>query len=130
MPSRRPNGKPRRVKVSGEPYIYERPGRHPRVFEIVWRDAERSQHVRTVNGGIMAARAERDRILGDRASGHTAAQPRLTFGRAARAWLDSLESRELRPETRAEYGRHVARLAGWHTRRLDSITAADLRKRH
>ena len=50
MPSRRPNGKPRRVKVSGEPYIYERPGRHPRVFEIVWRDAERTQHVRTVNG--------------------------------------------------------------------------------
>src|SRR5262245_21061661 len=75
----------------------------------------------------MAARTERDRIMGDRASGHTPAAARLTFGKAASAWLDSLESRELRTETRAEYGRHIARLSGWHTRRLDRITTGDLR---
>jgi integrase len=120
--------RPRRVKVPGEPYIYERPGREPRIFEIVWRDAERNQHVRKVDGGIMAARAERDRILGDRATGHTPAEPRLTFGKAANAWLESLQSREMREETRAEYGRHIARLSGWHTRRLNTITTADLRR--
>jgi hypothetical protein len=84
---------PRRVKVPGEPYLYERrsaAGR--RIFEVGWRDPDRRQHWRTVEGGLLAARAERDRILGARATGaQPAANPRLRFGEAAERWLADVE---------------------------------------
>jgi integrase len=119
--------RPRRVKVPGEPHIYERPGRKPRVFEIMWRDSSGRQHVRTAKGGIMAVRTERDRILGDRARGVTPAVPRLTFGTAATAWLEALELTGRDPKTVAERQRHVETvLSGWHTRRLDEIVARDV----
>ena len=54
-----------------------------RVFEIVWRDAERtSARPHGQRRSSWRRVPSDDRILGDRASGHTAAQPRLTFGRA------------------------------------------------
>jgi integrase len=122
--------KPRRVKVPREPYLYERrsaAGR--RVFEVGWRDPDRRQHWRTVEGGLLAARAERDRILGARASGgQPTANPRLRFGEAAEQWLAALEDRDLRSTTKADLERVVRRRLAprLHTCRLDSISADDL----
>jgi integrase len=122
--------KPRRVKVPGEPYLYERTnaaGR--RIFEVGWRDPDRRQHWRTVEGGLLAARAERDRILGARASGaQSTANPRLRFGEAAERWLAAVEERDLRSSTKADLTRlvRVRLLPRLHACRLDGITGDDL----
>jgi hypothetical protein len=101
---------------------------------VGWRDAERRQHWRTVEGGIMAARAERDRILGERAKGgQVQANPRLTFKQAADAYERSLDERcqqgrKMRAKTRDDYKRilrlHLRERFGG--RRLNQIDAEAL----
>jgi integrase len=120
-----------RKSVQGERYLYSRRNAAGKtIYEVGWRDSERGQHWRTVEGGIQAARAERDRILGDRASGKPVqANPRLTFTQASERYLAALGERveqgRMRPKTRDDYGR-VIRLhlrERFNTRRLNQIDA-------
>src|SRR5918992_804358 len=67
------------------------------VYEIGWKDRERKRHFKTAemiggqHAGLQQARAERDKILGKLAGGaQVQANPRLTYGQAADAWLATL----------------------------------------
>jgi integrase len=122
----------RRTKVPGaaNARLYQRTTADGHtVYEVMWRDQDRKQRFRTVEGGIMAARAERDRIVGAHAKGEQVqANPRLTFGEGARRLLESIDTRDLNERTKSNYRvvleRHL--LPRWHSRRLDSITGDDL----
>jgi integrase/recombinase XerD len=125
---------PRR-SVPGERYLYCRTNAAgAKVFEVGFRDADRRQHWRTVDGGIMAARAERDRILGERAKGgQVQANPRLTFKQAADAYGRSLDERceqgrKMRAKTRDDYKRILRRhlRERFGGRRLNQIDAQAL----
>jgi integrase len=78
----------------------------------------------------MAARAERDRILGAQAQcERVQANPKLRFREASDSYLTAFEARtELRESTRADTRRVVERhlLPRFHTRRLDGIEKADV----
>jgi integrase len=74
----------RRVNAKGE-----------EVYEVLWRDAAGAQRRRTVKGGITAARRLRNKLLSQRDEGATTpVDPRLTFGKAAAAYLVDLAHRE------------------------------------
>ncbi len=99
-------------------------------FEVGYRDSQGKQRWKSVVGGITAARAERDRILGDKASGkRVQPNPRLTFGQAADRWLAEQVS-DLRPTTQASYENsiRVHLRPRWGNRRLDYITVDDVAK--
>jgi hypothetical protein len=96
------NATPRRVRVPGDQNrnIYRRPDGK---LEIGYRDSLGKQRWQVVEGGISAARAERDTILGKRGKGlHIKPSPRLRFGEAAERWLAE-QVVDLRPSTQAFY---------------------------
>jgi integrase len=114
---------PRRARV--ERNIYRRAdGR----FEIGYRDSDGRQRWRVVDGGIMAARAQRDTILGAKGRGERVQpNPRLRFGDAADRWIAE-QVAGLREATQASYENSVRvhLKPRWRGRRLDSITPDDV----
>src|SRR3954454_5550105 len=96
MSSKQP--KPRRTRV--ERNIFKRADGK---LEIGYRDSSGKQRWKVVEGGITAARRERDKLLGAKAKGERVQpNPRLKFGEAADRWLAE-QVCELRPATRASY---------------------------
>ena len=113
---------PRRRRV--ERNIYTRPDGK---FEIGYRDSGGTQRWKVVAGGIMAARAERDSVLGAKGKGKIVQpNPRLRFGEAADRWLAE-QVVELRRSTRDGYRNSVEihLRPRWGRRRLDDITVDD-----
>lgn len=114
--------RPRRVRV--ERNIYKRAdGR----LEIGFRDSTGKQRWRTVQGGITAARAERDSILGAKGKGERVQpNPRLKFGDAADKWLAE-QVAELRPTTQASYRNAAVNhlKPRWGNRRMDHLSVDD-----
>jgi Phage integrase, N-terminal SAM-like domain len=114
---------PRRVRV--ERNIYRRTNG---VFEVGFKDSAGVQRWRTVQGGIMAARALRDELLARRGRGEAVpANPRLRFGEAADRWLHGPVA-DLRESTQAGYRNAVERhlCPRFGGRRLDAIGPDDL----
>ena len=113
---------PRRVRV--ERNIYRRPDGK---LEVGYRDSTGKQRWRVVNGGISAARAERDAILGAKGKGERVQpNPRLTFGDAADRWM--LEQvADLKPATQAIYRNAIENhlKPRWDRRRMDTIGVDD-----
>lgn len=114
---------PRRVSV--EKNIYKRADGK---FEVGYRDSTGKQRWTPVVGGITAARAVRDDVLGRKARGERVTpNPKLRFGEAADKWLAGPVA-SLRPATRDIYKSHVEN----HLRkrfgrdRLDAITGDDI----
>ena len=117
--------------------------RRARVERNIYRQAGRQRHVRftssatatlragsagSPSGGIMAARAERDDVLGRKGRGERVQpNPRLRFGEAADAWLAG-QVTELRPTTQAIYTNAIEThlRPRWGRRRLDAITVEDV----
>ena len=118
---------PRRERV--EPNIYRRVSTVGReVFEVGFRDSTGKQRWRTVDGGIAAARAVRNDLLGRKARHERISpNPRLRFGEAADAWLAGPVS-TLRSTTQAVYRNAVeAHLRPrWGRTRLDAISGDDV----
>jgi integrase len=120
------NATPRRVRVPGNQNrnIYRRPDGK---LEIGYRDSLGKQRWQVVEGGISAARAERDTILGMRGKGQNVKpSPRLRFGEAAERWLAE-QVADLRPSTQASY-RNAVRVhlePRWGRRRMDAIDVDD-----
>jgi integrase len=114
---------PRRIRV--ERNIYRRPSG---VYEVGFKDGGGKQRWRTVDGGIIAARAVRDELLARRAHGERVApDARLRFGDAANRWLAGPVV-DLRAATQACYRDAVAQhlLPRFATRRMDTISPDDL----
>lgn len=121
------NSSPTPRRTSVERNVYRRSdGR----FELGYRDSTGKQRWQVIDGGIMAARAERDAILGDKGKGkRVQPNPRLRFGEAADRWLAE-QVAMLRPTTQASYANSVEthlRLR-WGRRRMDSIDVDDAAK--
>jgi hypothetical protein len=98
------------------------------VFEVGFRDSAGKQRWRTVEGGIMAARAARDDALGRRGRGELLRpNPALSFGAAADGWLAG-QVADLRPATRALYESavRVHLRPRWERRRMDRIAVDDV----
>jgi integrase len=97
-------------------------------LEVGFKDGAGVQRWRTVEGGILAARALRDELLARRGRGERVApNPRLRFGEAADRWLAG-PVRDLRETTQAGYTNAIERhlRPRYSTRRLDSIGADDV----
>lgn len=113
---------PRRTRV--ESGVYVRPDG---AYEIGWRDAQGKQRWRKVNGRLKAARAALAEEHTRRGRGqHLAADPRLTFDRAADAWWDARVVK-LSDNTQSTYRqalRHVRPEFG--RRRMTDISATDV----
>jgi integrase len=113
----------RRVRV--ERNIYRRPSG---VLEVGFKDGAGIQRWRTVDGGIMAARALRDELLARRRRGDVVPrESRLRFGDAADLWLNG-PVLDLRQSTQAGYRNAVEQhlRSRYGKRKLDGITADDL----
>ena len=96
--------------------------RHP-TFEVGYRDSAGKQRWRTVEGGITAARAVRDDVLGRKGRGERVRpNPGLRFGDAAEAWLRG-QVADLRPATQQIYRSAVEThlRPRWGRRWLDAI---------
>ena len=123
------NGSPRRQRV--ERNIYRRTSAAGRtVYEVGYRDSAGRQRWKVVDGGITAARAERDDLLGRKGKGQTVQpNPRRRFEEAADRWLAE-QVAELRPATRAIYQSAVDThlRPRWGRKRLDTITVDDAAK--
>lgn len=121
------NATARRVRVERNIYRRRDASGHT-VHEVGYRDSAGRQRWRTVEGGITAARAARDDVLGRKGRGERVQpNPRLRFGEAADAWLAG-QVAELRPATQAIYSNAIEthlRLR-WGRRRLDTITVEDV----
>ena len=121
------NDRPRRERV--EHNIYRRAAANGRtVFEIGYRDSSGRQRWKTVDGGIMAARAARDDVLGRRGRGERIQpNPKLRFDEAADAWVKG-QVDGLRTATQAIYknalDNHLK--PRWGRRRLDLISVNDV----
>lgn len=117
----------RRVRV--ERNIYSRTGADGRTaFEVGYRDSHGKQRWKRVHGGITAARAERDAILGAKGKGEVVKpNPKLRFDDAADKWLTEQVS-NLRPATQSGYGSavNVHLRPRWGRRRLDTFTVDDV----
>jgi integrase len=114
---------PRRVRV--ERNIYRRASG---VYEVGFKDATGKQRWRTVDGGVMAARAVRDSLLTQRFRGERVSDNgRLRFGDAAGRWLEGPVV-DLRPATQSCYRNAVEQhlLNRFGSRRLDGIAPDDL----
>jgi len=122
-------GSARRRRERVEPNIYRRTAANGReVFEVGFRDSTGRQRWRTVEGGITAARAVRNDLLGRKARHErVSANPRLRFGEAADAWLAGPVA-TLRPATRAIYRNAVEShlRPRWGRTRLDAISGDDV----
>jgi len=121
------NATVRRVRVERNIYRRQDAGGHT-VHEVGYRDSAGRQRWRTVDGGITAARAARDDVLGRKGRGERVQpNPRLRFGEAADAWLVG-QVAELRPATRAIYSNAIEThlRPRWGRRRLDTITVEDV----
>lgn len=121
------NASARRARVERNIYRRRDASGHI-VHEVGYRDSTGRQRWRTVEGGITAARAERDDLLGRKGRGERVQpNPRLRFGEAADAWLAG-QVAELRPTTQAIYTNAVEThlRPRWGHRRLDSITVEDV----
>lgn len=117
---------PRRTRVAGQrnANIYQRADG---TLEVGFRDSTGRQRWRTIHGGVLAARAERDAILGAKGKGERVQpNPRLRFDEAADRWLAE-QVADLRESTRDIYRRSVDLhlRPRWGRRRLDSITVDD-----
>lgn len=124
-----PKSQSRRVRVEDDKNhnIYQRPDG---TLEVGYRDSTGRQRWQTVAGGVLAARAVRDDILGRKGKGERVLpNPKLRFGEAADAWL-SQQVVELRPATRDIYRNAIEThlRPRWGRRRLDSITPDDAAK--
>lgn len=116
---------PRRVRV--EPNIYRRSDGK---LELGYRDSSGTQRWKVIDGGIMAARKERDTIKGSKAKGENVQpNPKLTFGIAADKWLKDQVSL-LAPNTQASYRNSIEKHVRprWGNRRMDRITVDDAAK--
>jgi integrase len=121
------NATARRVRVERNIYRRQDAAGHT-VHEVGYRDSAGRQRWRTVDGGITAARAARDDVLGRKGRGERVQpNPRLRFGEAADAWLAG-QVAELRPATRAIYSNAIEThlRPRWGRRRLDTITVEDV----
>lgn len=121
------NASARRARVERNIYRRRDASGHI-VHEVGYRDSTGRQRWRTVEGGITAARAERDDVLGRKGRGERVQpNPRLRFGEAADAWL-ARQVAELRPATQAIYTNALEThlRPRWGHRRLDSITVEDV----
>jgi len=121
------NATARRVRVERNIYRRQDAGGHA-VHEVGYRDSAGRQRWRTVDGGITAARAARDDVLGRKGRGERVQpNPRLRFGEAADAWLVG-QVAELRPATQAIYSNAIEThlRPRWGRRRLDTITVEDV----
>jgi integrase len=121
------NATARRTRVERNIYRREPVGGRA-IHEVGYRDSAGRQRWKTVEGGIIAARAARDDILGRKARGERVQpNPALRFGDAADAWLAG-QVAELRPATQSIYRNavdtHLRRR--WGGRRLDSIAVEDV----
>jgi len=121
------NGRPRRERVDRN--VYRRTTADGRiVYEVGYRDSSGRQRWKTIEGGIMAARAARDDILGRRGRGERVQpNPKLRFGEAADAWVAG-QVEALRPATQAIYRNAIKNhlRPRWERRRLDTITVDDV----
>lgn len=119
------NGGTTRKRVERNIYKRTRADRSE-YFEIGYRDSTGKQRWQKVEGGIMAARAARDDLLGRKGRGERVQpNPKLRFNDAADAWLEG-QVASLRPRTRETYEyavRHVQSRFGH--RRLDALTPDD-----
>jgi integrase len=105
--------------------IYRRPSG---VLEVGFKDAAGIQRWRTVDGGIMAARALRDELLARRSRGEVASRGgRLRFGDAADQWLSGPVV-DLRASTQAGYRNAIEQhlRPRFGSRKLDAVSADDL----
>ncbi|MCW3002619.1 MAG: integrase family protein [Conexibacter sp.] len=121
----KPSAVPRRVSV--EKNIYKRADGK---LEVGYRDSTGKQRWTPVVGGITAARAVRDDVLGRKARGERVApNPKLRFGDAADKWLAGPVA-SLRPTTRDIYRSHVENhlRARFGRDRMDAITGDDIAK--
>jgi integrase len=119
-------GQRRRERVASG--IYKRTGADGKpAFEIGWRDSRGVQKWLRVKGGITAAKAALALEHGKRAKGEqVAADPRLTFEKAASAWWDARAVR-LRPTTQSAYSAGLAHLRERFGRtRLSDISPGDV----
>ena len=112
----------RRTRV--EPGIYRRPDGK---LEIGYRDAHGRQRWQRVDGGIISARKALTAAKAKRDRGEAvSANPRLTFGVAADAWLAARVAR-LTENTRLTYGKHVEHLRDeFGHSRFPAITAHEV----
>lgn len=113
---------PRRTRV--ESGIYQRPdGR----YEIGWRDAQGKQRWKKVDGRLKAARSALAEEHARRGRGErVAADPRLTFARAADAWWEA-RAVKLRENTQDAYAASLRHLRPhFDPRRMADITATDV----
>ncbi len=107
----------RRVNGSGRP-----------VFEVGYRDSGGKQRWQTIEGGVTAARAARDDVLGRKGRGERVRpNPGLKFGEAADRWLDG-QVVDLRPATQAIYRNAIDThlRPRWGRRRLDAIGVGEV----
>jgi integrase len=121
------NATARRLRVERNIYRRQDAVGHT-VHEVGYRDSAGRQRWRTVDGGITAARAARDDVLGRKGRGERVQpNPRLRFSEAADAWLVG-QVAELRPATRAIYSNAIEThlRPRWGRRRLDTITVEDV----
>ncbi|HTA98821.1 MAG TPA: tyrosine-type recombinase/integrase, partial [Solirubrobacteraceae bacterium] len=121
------NATARRVRVERNIYRRQDVSGHT-IHEVGYRDSAGWQRWRTVDGGITAARAARDDVLGRKGRGERVQpNPRLRFGEAADAWLAG-QVAELRPATQAIYSNAIKThlRPRWGRRRLDTITVEDV----
>lgn len=116
------------ARVRVERGIYSRINRDGRkTYSISYRDSTGRQCFETVGPKISAARARRDSIIGDRASGtHIQPNPRLKFTAAADRWL-SEKVVDHRPATQQSYRGAIENhlRPRWGHRRLDRLTPDD-----
>lgn len=119
------NGGTSRKNVERNIYVRQKAD-GSRYFEIGYRDSTGRQRWQRVDGGIMAARAARDDVLGRKGRGERVQpNPKLRFNDAADAWLEG-QVASLRPRTREAYAyalQHIRDRFGH--RRLDRISTDD-----
>lgn len=124
---------PRRVNVERNIYrvLVGPADKRVPAFEIGYRDSSGRQRWQRVSGGITAARAERDRILGAKAQpgARVVPNPRLRFGEAADRWLTG-QVTGLRSTTQDSYRNSVEKhlRPRWGRTRLDHVTVSDVAK--
>lgn len=116
----------RRERRERNIYSWRDAGGHER-FVVGYRDSAGKQRWQAVDGGISAARRERDKLMGAKAKGERVApNPRLKFGEALDRWLAE-QVTELRPSTQACYRSYAENhlRPRWGGRRLDALGVSD-----
>ena len=120
----------RRVPGKSNAHLYERTGADGKtVYEIGIRNAKGNQTFVTARNKhkISAARAERDRLHGEKGAGKVVIDnARLTFGQAADAYIEN-QVADLAPNTRYGYRNAIEQQLRprWGNRRLDKISVDD-----